>query len=164
MFNGGGEHGISGWSRVKRRLDAAINNRRAGRGHPPLDPWSIDDMRHSFEQIATTLGWEPLGLNRCLDRTDRFRDPVAREWALTQNCVDYAASLLDQWSWLVCHASSAVEAGAIDQTAGMAAHDAIAEAMATGASWAAPSSGGVDELMGEQVRELASLAEAKVRG
>lgn len=106
-FTGNGLTPISGWSRAKRRLDETLNASRALAGLPPIQPWRLDDLRATFAGIHQGLGdGEAYLVNRCLDRIDRFRNPIYIEWACSQDIVDECAPVLENWAAAVVGAST----------------------------------------------------------
>lgn len=109
VFDGGAESPISGWSKAKKRLDGHIASHRASRGLPQLEPWLLDDLRRSFEAIAIAhIRTDEWTINRCLNRSDRFRNPIGREWVRGQEVVEMSARLLVSWADLVYSAADRI--------------------------------------------------------
>ncbi len=52
----GGKGAVSGFSRAKERIDAALAKHRAERGAPPMQHWTIHDLRRSVATGLQRLG------------------------------------------------------------------------------------------------------------
>jgi integrase len=67
----GGRRPISGYSKAKARLDAAIAQLRAADGLPPLAPWRIHDLRRTVGTGLGRLGVSRFVIARVLNHADR---------------------------------------------------------------------------------------------
>lgn len=68
LFSTTGDTPISGWSRLKSRLDAWLNAERARAGQGPLAPWQFRDLRRTVSTgMNEWLGVDPHIADACLN-------------------------------------------------------------------------------------------------
>jgi integrase len=105
IFTTTGSTPISGWSRAKRRLDAAILERRLateGDRAIAMPSWRLNDLQRSFFDLSIQhLGEDPMVLGRCLNRMTEFKTPRQREWVLLDDMFELRQDVLVNWAALI---------------------------------------------------------------
>ena len=105
LFTTTGTTAISGWSKVKRKLDATIHGSRvqAGGEHAhPMAPWRLNDLRRSFFDLLTErLGEDPFIAGRCLNRMTECKTTEDRFWASAGDMFEVRLSAMSKWADLV---------------------------------------------------------------
>src|SRR5581483_11511775 len=71
VFTTTGDRPVSGYSKVKRRLDKAVAETRAQQGNKPLEPWTIHDLRRTVATGLGRLGVSRFIIARVLNHADR---------------------------------------------------------------------------------------------
>jgi integrase len=95
-----GKTPISGWSRVKRRLDGLVHD--PDRGSAPLPPWRFNDIRLSFASLAVTeLAIDEFVVERCLGRVSRYFSPLDRERAEGAGILPQCRCAFERWADLI---------------------------------------------------------------
>jgi len=68
VFSTNGKTPISGFSKLKQRIDLTISDLRRGAGLPPIEPWTLHDLRRTFStQLNGTLHVETKVVEACLN-------------------------------------------------------------------------------------------------
>lgn len=97
---------FSGWSKSKKRLDAAINNANGQR----LPQWRLHDLRRSFATHAAGIGIQPHIIESILNHQSGFRAGVAGIYNRASYDVEKRTAL-DRWA---THLLKIVEGGQRD--------------------------------------------------
>lgn len=103
VFTTTGQRPVSGWSRAKRRLDAAIAAaRKRSRVIAPMDPWRFHDLRRSFATHACdVLKVDPAVADRCLNHVGASTtSTVARVYARSE-MFEQRREALSGWAALI---------------------------------------------------------------
>jgi hypothetical protein len=102
IFTTKGRTPISGWSKIKRRLDDEILKRRSERGRAEMAPWRLDDLRRSMSANMTEHLSVPdeIALS-CLNVQSGFRDPTSRERAYEASNDEMRAEACCAWAKLI---------------------------------------------------------------
>jgi integrase len=97
VFTTTGDAPISGWSKAKRRLDAAIAVEP-----PVVAPWRIHDLRRSFATLACDkLQIDPAVADRCLNHIgSSTRSTIARVYGRSEMYAQREAALC-AWATLI---------------------------------------------------------------
>jgi integrase len=104
VFTTTGSTPISGWKRVKRRLDDTIRaNRRVLGCDEDLAHWRLNDLRQSFLSVcAQQLDADPEVVGRCLNRLSDVRGgELARAVAPYEDQFELRRDVLFAWARLI---------------------------------------------------------------
>jgi integrase len=71
VFTVGGERPISGYSKAKSRIDQKITAALAEQADPPLEPWTIHDLRRTAATEMGRLEVQRFIIGKVLNHTDR---------------------------------------------------------------------------------------------
>jgi integrase len=93
VFSNNGRTAVSGWSKIKARLDASMEKR----GAAPIPPWRIHDLRRTCASGMQKLGVRAEVIERCLNHLSGSFRGVAGIYQRDPMTDECAAALL-RWS------------------------------------------------------------------